>query len=362
MDRKTKGVALIVGGLTALAVVLIILLASTGHDETDTGTDNIIADMPDAEASELPTTKSEAYQNVSGRHSDIDEYWDRYEELYHQGEKKTDSLNSSDVFSENHEKESYSRPQPYPAGPRPYRESSQEREERHRRRREEAIDMAREMYGSGSADEQKDSPVKEEESLPNEGVMEEVHRDDISVGRSEIISTLDCASSGSGISSLDDTCREPDTSPYRPFRCMFAKDMRLRNGQRATVILLEDMVVEGALIPKNTRIMASCRISERLEISIENIEMQGRIISLGDGYEAYDSDGMKGIYSPDLANTARTVRNRGGNIISSRLSSLMGGIARDIVSTGVSVMQSKNGEITVNIPSGYEFYIMKKKR
>ncbi len=345
MDRKTKGVALIVGGLAALAVVLIILLASAGSDGSGNSTDNIIADMPDAELSELPPTKSEAYRISSGRHTDIDEYWDSYGELYHQGEEDKDSIYTKDMFSDFQEKDTGTGSQPY-SGARPYRETFQEREERHRRRRDEAMEMAREMAGEGSS----------------AGQVVVTASDDISVGRSEIISSLDWTSPGSGVSSLDDDIRLPDASQLRPFRCMFAKEMRLRNGQRATVILLEDMVVGGVLIPKNTRIMASCRISERLEISIDNIEIRGTIVSLGDGYEAYDSDGMKGIYCPDLGGSARNVRSRGGNILSSRLSGLMGGLARDIVSTGVSVMQSKNGEVTVSIPSGYEFYIMEKKR
>lgn len=361
MDRKTKGVALIVGGLAALAVVLIILLASAGSDGTGNSTDNIIADMPDAELSELPPTKSDAYRISSGRHTDIDEYWDSYGELYHQGEEDKDSIYTKDMFSDIQEKDTGTGSQPY-SGARPYRETFQEREERHRRRRDEAMEMAREMAGEGSSAGHVDVTASDEHIPPEGRGKEEGLADDISVGRSEIISSLDWTSPGSGVSSLDDDIRLPDASQLRPFRCMFAKEMRLRNGQRATVILLEDMVVGGVLIPKNTRIMASCRISERLEISIDNIEIRGTIVSLGDGYEAYDSDGMKGIYCPDLGGTARNVRSRGGNILSSRLSGLMGGLARDIVSTGVSVMQSKNGEVTVSIPSGYEFYIMEKKR
>ena len=71
-----------------------------------------------------------------------------------------------------------------------------------------------------------------------------------------------------------------------------------------------------------------CCTSDRLELKIASLELNGRIISFG--YEAYDIDGSKGIYYPD------------------------------VVSTGVSLLQSRNGERTVSVPAGYTFFIMKK--
>ena len=94
-------------------------------------------------------------------------------------------------------------------------------------------------------------------------------------------------------------------------------------------------------------------------MEIASLEIGGRIIAFG--YEAYDIDGSKGIYCPDVGNEGQTVRNRGTSLIGSTLTSRMGRVAGDVVSTGVSLLQGRNGEIAISVPAGYTFYIMKKK-
>ena len=138
------------------------------------------------------------------------------------------------------------------------------------------------------------------------------------------------------------------------------KESRVKNGQRVSVILLEDIMVGGIPVPKNTHLMARCKLSDRLELEFENIEIGGRILHLG--YEAYDVDGSRGIYCPDVSNTGKQVRSRGSNIISSTLSGRLGRIANEVLSTGVSIAQSAGGEITVSVPAGYTFYIVKSKK
>jgi hypothetical protein len=141
---------------------------------------------------------------------------------------------------------------------------------------------------------------------------------------------------------------------------MFAKESRVKNGQRVSVILLEDIMVGGIPVPKNTHLMARCKLSDRLELEFENIEIGGRILHLG--YEAYDVDGSKGIYCPDVSGTGKQVRSRGSNIISSTLSGRMGRIASEVLSSGISIAQSAGGEITVSVPAGYTFYIVKSQK
>ena len=119
-------------------------------------------------------------------------------------------------------------------------------------------------------------------------------------------------------------------------------------------------VVGGIPVPKNSHLMARCQLSDRLELEFENIEIGGRILHLG--YEAYDVDGSKGIYCPDVSGTGKQVRSRGSNIISSALTGRLGRIAGEVVSTGVSIAQNAGGEITVSVPAGYTFYIVKSKR
>ena len=47
-----------------------------------------------------------------------------------------------------------------------------------------------------------------------------------------------------------------------------------------------------------------------------------------------------------------------GQVIGGRMARL----ASEAVQTGVSVAQSKSGEVTVSVPSGYRFFIVRKQR
>lgn len=186
--------------------------------------------------------------------------------------------------------------------------------------------------------------------------------DTASVRRTETISNLasSSASSSSGFSSLDDEQSVPSGADY-PFECMFVRAEKLRSGSRVSVRLLEDMVVGGTLIPKNTHLMAMCSINERLELVIQSVEMGSKIYQLG--YEAYDKDGAKGIYCPDLNKEARrAVENRGLSSIGSLIGGRVGRLASDAVNTGVSIAQNKSGEVTVSVPAGYRFFIVRNQR
>ena len=176
-------------------------------------------------------------------------------------------------------------------------------------------------------------------------------------GRARIlkISSLD----GTGVSSLG-TDEDIFVDESYPFKCMFVREEKIKSGQRVSIRLLEDMLVGNTLIPKNSHLMATCSIGGRLELEISNVEIQGRIFTLG--YEAYDTDGTKGIYCPDSGgNVQQTARSRGTTLAGTALRSRVGRVAGDIVSTGISLIESSNGERTVTVPSGYEFFIVRKK-
>ena len=125
------------------------------------------------------------------------------------------------------------------------------------------------------------------------------------------------------------------------------------------MILLEEISINGIVIPKNTHIMGTCALSNRLEVKFESIEIGGRILPLG--YDAYDMDGSKGIYCPDVGDVAKTARQRGTDIARNTLSSRLGRVAQYVVSTGVSIARNSSGETTVTVPSGYSFFIVKRK-
>ena len=184
---------------------------------------------------------------------------------------------------------------------------------------------------------------------------------DAPVRRTSAMSTLD-ADAGSGFSSLGDAAEETvsENEEY-PFECMFVRAEKLRSGSRVSVRLLEDMVVGGTLIPKNTHLMAMCSIDDRLQLTVSSVEMNSRLYSLG--YEAYDTDGGRGIYCPDLnADARRNVKSRGLSTISGTLGGRLGRIASDAVQTGVSIAQTKSGEVTVSVPAGYRFFIVRKQK
>ncbi len=167
------------------------------------------------------------------------------------------------------------------------------------------------------------------------------------------------------ISSLDDdiyTSDSSDSDSVRPFRCMFVRNQKLSSGQRITVRLIEDYSDGSILIPANTHLSAICDISDRLELSITSFEMKGRIIPLN--LEAYDIDGIKGIYCPEtaLGKNAKTASDDAINTANSTLGGLVGNIASTILRTGAKIARSASGEISVEVVSGYEFYLVKNTR
>ena len=305
----------------------------------------------------VPDSKSDAYLTYRTASSDINDYWDNCEEellVMEESEQRNQGGGSQATTAELFGGGGSPTP---PGGSKTsggksntYRETPEEREARHQKRREEAIELADRMQrgpDSGKSEEtEEDAPLTI--SIPSE-----------TVHRSEVISSLGDWSDGS-VSSLDEPSADISSDEMHPFRCMFVREEKIKNGQRVSVRLLEDIVVGGVLIPRNTHIMASCSLSARLDMEITNIEMQGRILSLG--YEAYDTDGVRGIYCPDVGQAGKTVKSRGTSLAGTALSSRIGRLAGDIVSTGVSLAQSATGERTVTVPAGYTFYIVKKRQ
>ena len=161
------------------------------------------------------------------------------------------------------------------------------------------------------------------------------------------------------ISYLDDEPASESEVGIRPFRCMFVRDQKLVNGQRVTLRLLEDLTVDGVSIPANTHLSAICKISDRLELSVRSLELGGRIVPLS--LEAYDGDGLPGIYCPETT-AAKNSRKASDDAISTAgrtFGGLVGDIANTVIRTGATIAKSATGEVSVNVVSGYEFYLVK---
>ena len=216
--------------------------------------------------------------------------------------------------------------------------SSAERLDYDRRRAE----MVRDVLAGGAP----------EEEIPDQVGDDRVMSIDLSaVGSSDgIISTLDdepSAGVGYGI---------------RPFRCMFVRDQKLTSGQRVTLRLLEDYVEGGVRIPANTHLAAVCKIGDRLELQVRSLEMNGRIIPLA--LDAYDTDGLQGIYCPETA-SAKASRQASQEAISTAgttFGGLVGDLASTVLRTGATIARSASGEVSVAVVSGYEFYLVKSER
>ena len=185
--------------------------------------------------------------------------------------------------------------------------------------------------------------------------------------QSAMLSRNDIASGNVGIiTSLDDDFDDPSvrysSSAKVPFRCMFVRDQKVVDGQRVTVRLLEDYSADGVFVPANTHLAAVCKVSDRLELSVRSVEINGRILPLQ--LVAYDTDGMAGIYCPETS-ASRNSRRASSDAISaanSTFGGLVGDLANTVLRTGATIAKSASGELAVKVVSGYEFYLVKSER
>ena len=191
--------------------------------------------------------------------------------------------------------------------------------------------------------------------------------DDDDKPRPEMLSRNDIATGNDGIiTSLDDDFDDPSvrysSSAKVPFRCMFVRDQKVVDGQRMTVRLLEDYSADGVFVPANTHLAAVCKVSDRLELSVRSVEINGRILPLQ--LVAYDTDGMAGIYCLETS-ASRNSRRASSDAISaanSTFGGLVGDLANTVLRTGATIAKSASGELSVKVVSGYEFYLVKSER
>lgn len=229
--------------------------------------------------------------------------------------------------------------------PAPSAEQPQSRADKYMKDYETASEIARRIYGTeGASGEGKSSEAgaeNGEEKRPTRNV--------------------DSWSSGGGISSLDGDTGEA-VEENKPVRCMFIRDEKLKSGQRVTLRLLEDAVVDGVVIPRDSHVSALCTIRDRLYLTVSSVEMNGRIRRLG--LEGYDTDGSLGIYCPSVdASAARTARDEALNIGQSALRGSIGNIASSVLRTSAGIIRSSSGNTTtVSVPSGYTIYLLKEEK
>ena len=181
---------------------------------------------------------------------------------------------------------------------------------------------------------------------------------------------LDFSSVSSGITSrggdgvgfaFDGDSKEvTDSISFHTYKCVFSEDLKVSDGDRVYIRVLEDIPLGGVVIPRNTRLQGIATIGRRLFITVSSVEMRGRIYPLS--FDGYDSDGAKGLYAPDLSNASTSgvadqAINRGINNIGS---SNAGRVVSDVLQMGMLVSRSARGSVSVTVPAGYPFFLVKK--
>jgi len=238
--------------------------------------------------------------------------------------------------------------------------TQQDRDERVRHDYELASEIVQKMYGVDA----QGNPIQSHEDAQEGGQQ----RITVPPGQSPRTASSSSVSSlddgwGGGLSSLGTDELQGEGSDDRPFKCMFTRDEKIRNGQRVTLRTLEDIVIDGVFIPANAHISAICSVKDRLMVSVNSFESNGHIYALN--MDGYDNDGALGIYCPSSANgsAANTARNDVLSVGQSAIGGRMGAIASGLVRTGVSIAKTVgSGEASVSVPAGYTFYIMKTKK
>ena len=345
MDKKK---ILIIAGLLGLALIVALLLSFRPSRPETGGEGGVMQTLGDGIAQEMAASKSDAYRGLTS----TDDYFAQLaalekEEVSLVSEEIRRSESANDGFASGGSavgsEGSVSRVFGVPDTPAPgdgrsrsamtgggsstagasavSGMSSAERLEYDRRRAE----MVRDVLVGHDGDSPVE-PANDEVGAGSGGRTEPVAIDLSAVGSSDgIISTLDdepSAGVGYGI---------------RPFRCMFVRDQKLTSGQRVTLRLLEDYVEGGVRIPANTHLAAVCKIGDRLELQVRSLEMNGRIIPLA--LDAYDTDGLQGIYCPETASAkaSRQVSQEAISTAGTTFGGLVGDLASTVLRTGATI-------------------------
>lgn len=392
--KKTLLVIIIAFGLSLTVLLLAYLLtmkpaAQEGAPGEADKPVNAISEVPDAEETPERTSKRSIYR-AQGKNSNIEDYWESLEEnagscpaddvgdepvqtapakkdepRVYTTESLFDDLKRAEASSQKTESEAE----------RHYRERTEKQEAAARQAAGNRERLVKELMdrkaaadaasGGQPAPGQQSVQPEDEPVLETEVPLDTIPSKQVQVRRTGSVSTLEdefISSELSGVSSLDAGDDIYSAEEQYPFKCMFVRDEKLKSGMRVAVRLLEDMVIDGQLIPKNTHLQATCSINQRLELSVKTLDVGGRLISFD--YEAYDNDGGKGLYYPEAKKDGKTEQAAGqlGQSAFSRASSNAGRMAQDVLNVGRILVTGSGKETTVSVPAGYQFYLVKKTR
>lgn len=374
--KDKKSLMLFVMMLVALIGLLWLVFLPGCRDEATVA--KVAMDVPEGIAEEIPESKREAYQEKGRKSVSTDEYFEMLiaeEEISLVSSEKIPSQDGNDgagqVVSGRMDGAMI---QPGKGGSAAERVFGPAPVERSVPRQSGGSSGA----GGSSGTSRSSQPMSEADKLEYDRKRAEMVRDVITgtVSDAEDISSHDSTteddvelryhSDNDIVFSLDDEFTDdgvnyPEDSK-RPFRCMFIRDEKLKEGQRVTLRLLDTYEENGVRIPANSHLNAICKIGNRLELNVKSVEMNGKIIPLN--LCAYDTDGLKGIYCPETSSNknAKKAENDALSASGATFGGLVGDIANTIIRTGVNIARSSSGEVSVNVASGYEFFLVKSER
>lgn len=377
LDKKKIGVLCIIGAsLVAVALLFILLERRNAKEAAPKGPVSVSQELPEGEEDNVPGTKMEAY--MSRGRSGIEDYWnqmggdpqaapdgdaDPLAEL--NGERKPRSGNPSyeEVFG-SLSSGTAATETPQERAARQTQQSQAAAMAMQQQQMDMLADIMRQQQG-----QQEGAAAPAAEETPVQSAVPERDKIDVErvrVVRSGGISSMDDEFGGistSGVSSLDGDDREFADDEAYPFRCMFVRQEKLKNSQRVSVRLLEDIVVEGQLVKKNTHLNAVCRIGDRIDLKVSSIDINGRIVNLD--FDAYDNDGTRGIYAPDLSQETVAedmLKQAGVTGFRRRMNTAVGQTVQDILAAGSMVITGQGKDRTVTVPAGYSFYLVRSKQ
>lgn len=170
---------------------------------------------------------------------------------------------------------------------------------------------------------------------------------------------LESGTSGTSLTSLGEEDQFVSNDPSHPFKVKFAYNEKVSSGQRVTIRLCEDMVVDGVLIPVNTHLFATCSVGDRLQLNVSSIDINGKIYTLN--YTAYDNDGAEGLYCPqsESSKMAKQLGEEASQLAQQAVQTAITGYPSRILQSGASAVRQKNGAVTVSVTAGYTFYLLR---
>ena len=210
-------------------------------------------------------------------------------------------------------------------------------------------------------------PDKVEEQQPADPAEPEPRRIEVetkaipstTLAEDGIISSLESGSMSGGINHVDGEI------VVSPAKATFLKSETIVSGQRVIMRLVQDLrLSDGTLIPSNTHVTGICSIKSRLEIKISTVNYGGRIYYTD--IDVFDNDGTEGIYCPVIVDKkagkkvgqqVAQIATQVAGTVASVASPYAGMVARSGTQDLMSLTIDSNGNKSVKVSAGYEFYV-----